>query len=88
MAILSGGIFVRVSHSWALAPIINHEKYWWHRFLTCAPAPVRYRCHQKLFGRELGAGAFSLKRVDAGNPAPIRETARPRIKVIVIIVEK
>ena len=53
------------SHSWAFGPPANYEKFggaglrarrlWWHRFSTCAPAPVRYRCHQKLFGTDCKA---------------------------------
>ena len=26
---------------------LRARRLWWHRFSTCAPAPVTYRCHQK-----------------------------------------
>ena len=53
-----GAKSVQASRAWALGPAVKHAKVsgaglrarrlWWHRFSTCAPAPARYRCHQKL----------------------------------------
>ncbi len=83
-ALSGGSVLWRVSseheHSTrAFGPPMKHEKFgeadlrarprWWDRFSTCAPAPVKYRCHQKLFSFPRAA---CIRRILAATGRPIK----------------